>query len=93
MAANNKLREIRLELNREREQLKISETQRKEVMVKSVQEKDAFRERMQQSHDQHLHDMAHLQAKLAQLESQAKLAQMDTGDNGKLKSLTEVGKR
>lgn len=82
MSANNKWKELKQELTQQKANHTAIEKQLAEKMTGLAQEKHALQTRMQQTHEQHMIEMEHMQTKMQQLEAIA--------DKTRMQRLTEV---
>ncbi|XP_063958857.1 ribosome-binding protein 1-like isoform X12 [Lytechinus pictus] len=93
-AASQKVKELRHELNHQKEHSGSVETQFKMKLESQAREIEAFHVRMQQSHDSHTHDTQALQARIKQLQTVLDDSKVDVvnqlrEENNRLK--TEAG--
>ncbi|XP_041468059.1 ribosome-binding protein 1-like isoform X6 [Lytechinus variegatus] len=93
-AASQKVKELRHELNHQKEHSGSVETQFKMKLDSQAREIEAFHVRMQQSHDSHTHDTQALQARIKQLQTVLDESKVDVvnqlrEENNRLK--TEAG--
>ena len=89
-SAAQKLRDLRADLLRERQRYDTLDHQLQNKMENNEKEKEALRLRMQQSHEQHLTEMATMRRQVETMkgqvsESQASRIQRLTEENQKLK--------
>ncbi|XP_011661040.2 ribosome-binding protein 1 isoform X7 [Strongylocentrotus purpuratus] len=93
-AASQKVKELRHELNHQKEHSGSVEAQYKMKLESQAREVEAFHARMQQSHESHTHDTQALQARIKQLQSMLDESKVDVvnqlrEENNRLK--TEAG--
>ena len=84
MANNNKCKELKGEMMREKARYSSLETQYQEKINSQTQEIQALHGKMRSTHDQHLIETSKMQAHVQQLESRL-------GDGSRLQTLKEVG--